>query len=122
MAKIIKLPSFGDQRGQLTVLEKALPFEVKRTYFVHDVTEKRGGHRHHKTRQALIAAAGSIEIYVNNGVEEKTYLLNTRDKCLIIEPEDWHTMDNFLNHAVLLVFASEYYDVDDYIDEEYPHG
>jgi len=28
-------------------------------------------------------------------------------------------MDKFSNGAILLVFASEYYDKDDYIEEEY---
>ena len=119
MAYLIDLPTFGDARGSLTVFEKNLPFEPLRTYFVYNVTEKRGGHRHKKNRQALIAAAGSIEVYVNNGKEEQTFILNSRDTCLIVEPEDWHTMDNFKDNAVLLVFASELYDIDDYIDEEY---
>lgn len=119
MAYIIELPTFGDDRGKLTVFEKNLPFEPQRTYFVYDVTEKRGGHRHKKNRQALIAASGSIEVYVNNGESEEIFLLDSRDKCLIVEPGDWHTMDNFTDSAVLLVFASELYDVNDYIDEKY---
>ena len=119
MAYIIELPTFSDERGSLTVVEKLLPFDIKRFYYIYDVSFKRGGHRHHKSIQALIALNGSCEIYVNDGEDEKLFLLDTPNKCLIVEPQDWHTMDKFSQGSILLVFASEYYDVDDYIDEEY---
>jgi len=119
MAYIIELPTFSDERGALTVVEKLLPFDIKRFYYIYNVTSKRGGHRHHKTVQALICLGGSCEIYINNGNKEETILLDSPKKCLIVEPQDWHTMDKFSKNAILLVFASEYYDVNDYIDEEY---
>jgi len=119
MAYIIELPSFNDKRGSLTVVEKILPFDIKRFYYIYDVTSKRGGHRHKKTIQALISLGGSCEIYVNDGDKEETYLLDTPNKCLILDPKDWHTMDKFSKGSTLLVFSSEYYDKDDYIDEEY---
>jgi len=119
MAHVINLPTFCDDRGSLVVLEKQLPFKIKRLYYVFGVTTKRGGHRHKKSIQALICLGGSCEIYVNNGEEDQTILLNNESKCLVIEPKDWHTMDNFSENATLLVLASEFYDVDDYIDKPY---
>lgn len=119
MAYIITLPTFGDERGKLTVVEKLLPFEIKRFYYIYEATAKRGGHRHHKSIQALICLNGSCEIYVNNNISEETILLDSPDKCLILDPADWHTMDKFTAGSVLLVFSSEYYDVNDYIDEKY---
>jgi dTDP-4-dehydrorhamnose 3,5-epimerase-like enzyme len=119
MAHIIKLPTFGDERGDLTVVEKILPFEIKRFYYIYDVTNKRGGHRHHKTIQALICVGGTCDIYVHDGKKEETILLDNPSKCLILDPKDWHTMDNFSKGSTLLVFSSEYYDRNDYIDEEY---
>ncbi len=120
MSRIINLPTFGDERGNLTVVEKLLPFEIKRFYYIYDVLNKRGGHRHKETIQALICLGGSCEIYINDGEKEETIVLDSNDKCLILDPKDWHTMDNFSKGSTLLVFASEYYDVNDYIDEEYP--
>ncbi len=38
----------------------------------------------------------------------------------MLETADWHTMDEFSDDCVLLVLASEPYDVNDYIDEAYP--
>jgi len=119
MAYMIDLPTFGDERGKLTIIEKVLPFEIKRFYYVYDVRGMRGGHRHHKTVQALVCLGGECEIYTNDGSKEETFLLNQSDKCLVVEPEDWHTMDCFSSGATLLVFASEFYDANDYIDEKY---
>ena len=119
MAYIIDLPTFGDERGNLTVIEKVLPFDIKRFYYIYDVTDQRGGHRHKKTIQALICLGGSCEIYVNNGEKEEIFFLDTPNTCLILDPKDWHTMDKFSQGSTLLVFSSEFYDKNDYIDEEY---
>ncbi len=119
MAYIIELPTFSDKRGKLTVIEKVLPFEIKRVYYIYETKDKRGGHRHKKNTQALICLNGSCEIYINDGFKKETVKLDKPSKCLILEPKDWHTMDNFTDGAILLVLASEYYDINDYIDEEY---
>jgi len=119
MAYIIDLPTFSDNRGSLTVVEKQLPFEIKRFYYIYGADAKRGGHRHKKAIQALICLGGSCEIYLNNSKKEETVLLDSPKKCLIVEPKDWHTMDKFTKGSTLLVFSSEFYDVNDYIDEEY---
>jgi len=119
MAHIINLPTFSDERGHLTVVEKILPFEIKRFYYIYDVSSKRGGHRHKKTVQALISLGGSCEVYVNDGESQETFVLDTPNKCLIVDAKDWHTMDKFSTGTTLLVFASEHYDNEDYIEEEY---
>ena len=119
MGYIFELPTFSDNRGNLTVVEKLLPFDIKRFYYIYDVTSKRGGHRHKKTIQALICLGGSCEVYINNNIKEETIILDSPNKCLILNPEDWHTMDKFTKGSILLVFSSEFYDKDDYIDEEY---
>ncbi len=119
MAYLIDLPTFVDNRGKLTVIEKILPFEIKRVYYIYEVKTKRGGHRHKKNFQALVCLNGSCEIFINDGEKKETILLDSPSKCLILEPKDWHTMDNFSDGSILLVLASEYYDVNDYIDEEY---
>lgn len=114
------LPTFGDERGHLTIAEKKIPFEIKRVYYIYGVNQKRGGHRHKTTDQALICLNGSCEVYMNNGKTEEVVLLDSPEKCLIVNREDWHTMDKFSKGSVLLVLASTPYNVDDYIDEEYP--
>ena len=123
MAELIILPVFSDNRGSLNVVEslKTINFEVKRIYYMYGIPKdcERGGHRHKKTIQALICVHGDCKIYIENEFEQKEFQLNSPDICLIVPPEDWHTMHSFSNNAVLLVLASEHYDKDDYIDEKY---
>jgi dTDP-4-dehydrorhamnose 3,5-epimerase-like enzyme len=119
MAYFIDVPKFDDGRGSLCVVERLLPFSVKRIYYIFNVSDERGGHRHKKTIQALICLSGSCEVFVNNGRKKNTYLLDEPHKCLIVESKDWHTMDGFSKMATLLVLASEYYDANDYIDKPY---
>ena len=83
------------------------------------MAQKRGGHRHQKTIQALVCLGGSCEVYINDGLKKETFLLDSPSKCLLLEPEDWHTMDKFTKGSTLLVFASEFYNKDDYVSEEY---
>ena len=116
---VFDLPRFGDSRGVLTVVDGLLPFRIERLYWIHGVEgQVRGGHRHHKTQQGLIAVSGAVSIYVNDGVESDTIVLDSPHKCLVVEPKDWHTM-TFSEGSVLLVVASHPYDVNDYIDERY---
>ena len=119
MAYFIDLPRFDDDRGGLCVVENFLPFNVKRIYYIFNVKKERGGHRHKKTIQALVSLSGSCEVFVNDGKEENKYLLDEPHKCLIVEPEDWHTMDKFSKNSTLLVMSSELYNSDDYIDDKY---
>ncbi|MCD6067580.1 MAG: WxcM protein [Bacteroidetes bacterium] len=120
MAKILDLQTFTDKRGNLTVIEKVIPFDIKRLFYIYGVDDsKRGGHRHHKTKQAAICIVGSCTIYNNNGKQEEIFELDKPNKCLLIEPEDWHTMYNFSPDAILMVLASENFDQGDYIFEPY---
>ena len=120
MAHIIDLKTFTDKRGNLTVIEKVIPFDIKRVFYIYGVDDsKRGGHRHHKTRQAAICIKGSCTIYNNDGQKEDVFELNQPNKCLIIEPQDWHTMYNFTEDAILMVLASEAFEEGDYIFQPY---
>jgi len=120
MASIIRLPSYRDQRGRLTVIDGLLPFAIARVYYVYAATDKpRGGHRHRKTVQALVSVAGSCVVDWTNGFQKGVETLNAPDKLLLVQPEDWHVMRDFSADSVLLVLASEPFDASDYIDEEY---
>ena len=120
MAHIIDLKTFTDARGNLTVIEKVIPFDIKRVFYIYGVDDSaRGGHRHHKTIQAAICIKGACTIINNDGEKEERFELNQPNKCLLLEPKDWHTMQNFSPDAILMVFASEYFDAADYIYQNY---
>jgi len=123
MAQLIDLKTFTDKRGNLTVIEKIIPFEIKRIFYIYGVDESvRGGHRHKTTLQAAICIKGACRIYNHNGHEETFYELDQPNKCLILEPHDWHTMNHFTPDAILMVLASEYFDANDYIFEPYENN
>lgn len=121
MAYLIDLQSFTDTRGNLTVIEKTVPFEIKRIFYIYGVDSSvRGGHRHKKTMQAAICIQGSCQINNTDGVNPPSrFLLSRPDQCLVLEPADWHTMDHFTPDAILMILASEYFDQNDYIFEPY---
>jgi len=123
MAYFISLKTFTDIRGNLTVVDQCLPFDIKRVFYIYGVDSSvRGGHRHHKTIQAAICIQGSCTIYNNDNHIEENFLLNSPDKCLILNPHDWHEMFDFSEDAILMVFASESFDPQDYIYEPYPNS
>jgi dTDP-4-dehydrorhamnose 3,5-epimerase-like enzyme len=120
MAHLIDLQTFTDTRGNLTVIEKVIPFDIKRIFYIYGVDDsRRGGHRHHKTVQAAVCLRGSCKIYNDNGNEKETFNLDSPSKCLILDPKDWHEMYDFTPDAILMVLASENYDHTDYIFTPY---
>ncbi|OFZ51880.1 MAG: hypothetical protein A2381_01080 [Bdellovibrionales bacterium RIFOXYB1_FULL_37_110] len=121
MASIITLPTLSDNRGSLTVIEKILPFQIKRVYYIYDTHKNilRGGHRHKEATQAIICLSGECEIFYKNNLEEKTICLTSPTECMVLQPEDWHTMKPNLDKSILLILSSHEYDASDYVYEEY---
>jgi len=116
---IIALPNVVDARGNLTILDRALPFDVVRAFWIMSADgQTRGGHRHRQTRQALIAMAGWVDIFMDDSTHQEVIRLGEPNQCLLVEPKDWHTM-TFGPSSILLVLASRHYDRDDYIDARY---
>lgn len=119
MAQLIDLDTFGSHSGNLTVLEKVMPGAIKRVFYIYDVEAQRAGHRHRTAWHALICLSGRCRVYCHNGDDESYVMLDSPRKCLVIEPRDWHLMDQFTSGAILLVLSNEYYDPADYIYERY---
>lgn len=121
MAHYIQIPSFIDERGELRVIQKELPFSVKRVYYIHGKAGvERGGHRHHETDQLLVCVHGKCTVSCNDGNGFSDYELNDPSTVLYVDRKDWHTMHSFTDGAVLLVLSSTEYSLNDYIDEPYP--
>ena len=121
MAQIINLKSFKDTRGELTVIEKALPFPIKRVYYIYNLnSQERGFHRHKETVQALICVSGSCDVFCQSKKSKTNkFELKNPKQCLIIDPQDYHWMTNFSPKTIILVLASKLYDKNDYVDEAY---
>lgn len=120
MPNIISLKTNKDQRGSLTAIEDFnLPFSIKRIFYIYDVSGIRGGHGHIKNKMALISINGSITINVQSKLEDYKFILSDPSKALILDPEDWHTLENFSEKAILLVICSENWSKEDYFYDSY---
>lgn len=117
--KIIELPKFLDDRGNLSFAENnnQIPFEIKRTYWLYDVPGgiTRGGHAEKNNEELVIAISGSFEIYVDDGKESKTFTLNRSYFGLYIPKGLWREIKEFSSNSVALEFGSIPYDSSDYI-------
>lgn len=109
----------SDLRGSLSVgeFERGIPFVPKRYFLVFDVPtiETRGEHAHVTCHQFLIAVAGSVSVVADDGDHREEFLLDRPNKGLFLPAMTWGIQYKYSADAVLLVFASEYYDAGDYI-------
>ena len=120
MARLINLKTFEDERGNLTIIEKVIPFEILRIFYMYNMDNSpRGGHRHHQTKQAAICLKGKCRILCHDRNHVEEFILDDPGKCLILEPEDWHRIFDFSPDTILMVLASTYFNPDDYIYEPY---
>jgi hypothetical protein len=98
-----------DMRGALSVGEfhRDIPFAPKRYFLVLGVptAETRGEHAHIACHQFLIAVTGSVAVVI----------LDRPHTGLYLPPLTWGIQYRYSSDAVLLVFASDYYEPDDYI-------
>lgn len=109
----------GDERGQLVALEedKDIPFAIKRVYYMYDTVEGviRGKHAHKSLKQILVCIHGSCKILLDDGKEKKVVPLEKPYEGLYVSNNMWREMYDFSEDAVLMVFASDFYDEKDYI-------
>jgi acetyltransferase-like isoleucine patch superfamily enzyme/dTDP-4-dehydrorhamnose 3,5-epimerase-like enzyme len=115
------LPRIPDMRGSLSVGEfhRHVPFAPKRYFMVFDVptVETRGEHAHRECEQFLVCVRGNCAIVADDGIQREEFVLDRIDVGLYLPPMIWAIQYRFSSDAVLLVFASHYYDPADYIRE-----
>jgi acetyltransferase-like isoleucine patch superfamily enzyme len=111
-----RLPTVPDLRGNLCALED-FPFAIRRYFVVFAVPsrEVRGEHAHHSLDQFLVCVHGSCRLIADDGGEREQFHLNSPSLGVHIRPRVWTIQYDFSPDAVLLVFASDKYDKDDYI-------
>jgi hypothetical protein len=116
---IIEIDKHHHEKGNISVIEngKTIPFKVKRVYYLYDVPggESRGGHAHKDLRQLIVAASGSFDVKLDDGVLKRTFTINRPYQGLLVVPGIWRELDNFSSGSVCLVLASMEYSVEDYI-------
>lgn len=116
---LCEFPRIADMRGSLSVgeFEKSIPFSVKRYFLVFDVPsqEVRGEHAHHECHQFLICVHGRCNVVADDGTNREEFVLDRPNLGIHLPPMTWGIQYKYSQDAVLLVFASHYYDSADYI-------
>jgi acetyltransferase-like isoleucine patch superfamily enzyme/dTDP-4-dehydrorhamnose 3,5-epimerase-like enzyme len=116
---LIPLPLVSDIRGSLSVgeFQRSVPFEAKRYFMVFDVSsvETRGEHAHRECHQFLVCVRGRVSAVADDGVNREEFLLDRPNLGLHLPPMVWGIQYKYSADALLLVFASHYYDSTDYI-------
>lgn len=118
--KIMEFPDFGDDRGNLVVVEgcgKDIPFDIKRVFYIYgsDAEIIRGRHANRKSEFVMINVSGKSKVKVDNGFEKQIIELNRPRMGLYLSSMVWKDMYEFSEDSVLLVLASEHYDAEEYI-------
>lgn len=117
--KIMEFPDFGDERGNLVVVEGGvdIPFDVRRAFYIYgsDSEVIRGRHANRKSEFVMINVSGKSKVKVDNGYEQKIIELNRPRMGLYLPTMVWKDMYDFSADSVLLVLASEHYNAEEYI-------
>ncbi|KQU74864.1 MULTISPECIES: WxcM-like domain-containing protein [unclassified Rhizobacter] len=117
--QIFHFPVIPDMRGNLTVgeFERQIPFIPRRYFMVFGVPsrEVRGEHAHRECHQFLICMHGSCSVVADDGIKRVEIALDEPGKGLYLPPMTWGIQYKYSPEAMLMVFASHFYDAGDYI-------
>lgn len=116
---LLPLNKIHNRAGNITIVEGniSIPFSLKRVYYLYDIPggEDRGAHAHKELRQLIVAASGSFNVLLDDGLNKKVVTLNRPDYGLLIVPGIWRELIEFSSGAICLVLASDIYNENDYI-------
>lgn len=113
----VDVPTFTDERGAISVLEKELPFQVRRVFWLHHIQKgkDRGAHALLDRSEIIIAVHGSFIVDLDDTVHKTSVLLDDPSKGLIIRPGVWFRTHSYKEDGVSLILAEEEYARNKYI-------
>jgi hypothetical protein len=118
---IAVLDKIHSNAGNITVIESDhnIPFSIRRVYYLYDVPggESRGGHAHKQLYQLIVAASGSFDVLLDDGINKKIVKLNRPNFGLLVVPGLWRELFEFSSGAICMVLTSHKYDETDYLRE-----
>lgn len=115
---VIELQRIQSTSGNLTPVYGGvhIPFDIARVYYLYDIPggEARGGHAHRELNQLIVAASGSFDVLLDDGMNRKVVSLNRPYYGLFLPRMIWRELMNFSSGGICLVLASQVYDERDY--------
>jgi hypothetical protein len=116
---VLPLSKIHNPAGNITIVEgeQNVPFNLRRIYYLYDIPggESRGGHAHKELSQLIVAASGSFEVLLDDGINKKIVRLNRPNFGLMVVPGIWRELFEFSSGAICMVLASHKYDEKDYL-------
>lgn len=118
---IIEFPKITERAGNITPVHPRLnvPFDLRRVFYTYDIPAgmSRGDHAHRCCHELLVAASGSFEVVLDDGVNRRTVTLNRPYYGLHIPPGIWAIQQSYSSGSICLVLTSDPYEADDYIHD-----
>lgn len=113
---LVDVPTFTDERGAISVMDKELPFQVKRVFWLHHIVEgkDRGAHALLDSNEIMVAVHGSFVVELDDTVNKVSILLDDPSKGLVIRPGVWFRTHSYKDDGVSLILAEEEYARDKY--------
>ena len=113
---LVDIPTFTDERGAISVMDKELPFDVKRVFWLHHIAEgkDRGAHALLDSSEIMVAIHGSFVVDLDDTENKVSVLLDDPGKGLMIRPGIWFRTHSYKEDGVSLILASEEYARDKY--------
>ena len=108
---LIKIPTLTDERGSISVMDKELPFQVRRVFWLHHIADgkDRGEHALLDSNEIIVAVHGSFVVDLDDTEGKTSVLLDSPDKGLVIRPGIWFRTHSYKNDGVSLILAEEEY-------------
>ena len=113
---LIKIPTFTDERGAISVMDKELPFDVKRVFWLHHINEgqSRGGHALLNGSEIMCSIHGSFILELFDGIERVSITMDDPGVGVMIRPGIWFSTHLYKDNGVSLILADEEYQRDRY--------
>lgn len=112
--KMITIKMVTEADGKLLVMEEKnpIPFEMKRIFWIKDVTagSSRGDHATKKTNLILFPLCGSCDVEVDDGVNKEVIAMNDVTKGIYIEKMVWRSMKNFTPDCIMMAVTDRVFE------------
>ena len=113
---LVDVHTFNDESGAISVMDKELPFQVKRVFWLHHIKDgkDRGAHALLDSSEIMVAVHGSFIVDLDDTLNKTSVLLDDPSKGLMIRPGIWFRTHSYKEDGVSLILAEEEYARDKY--------
>ncbi len=108
--RLIDVPAHADQRGRLAAIELSglVPFTVDRMFWVTGLARgaRRGEHANDLVHELIVCVAGALRVTVDDGREQRQFVLDTCTRGLYLPPGLWATQEATADATTYVVLAN----------------